>query len=373
MRIIFLPAILFFAFSSCRTTDKAASKNVRTDDLMEKASVSWTGKLPCADCPGIDYQLVLNKDGSFTETSVYQERQVKPFIENGNWNISPDSVIQLRYKGHENRYFAFRGRYLEMLDLQGKEIQSDFREKYRLEPKPENQNTGEEPEAAFWNEKSVRGIDFFASGNEPFWSLEIDFEENLALRLMGEEEISVPAPEQDKTPGAPEVHYRKTINNGLLKIIISRKNCVDNMSGEKRDYEVKIRMEKKGEKVRELSGCGRYIADARLHDVYVLEKFEGKTLRAGDFPRGVPDIDLQPGAGKVFGFGGCNRFFGELSAGNRSLRFEKIGSTLMACDGVDIETRFFRALSEKELPYRLENGKLYLGTGKNEMVFRKVD
>src|SRR5690606_9578972 len=173
--------------------------------------------------------LDLNENGAFTESSFYQEKGEEPFIEKGNWEISPDGIIKLKYQGQENRYFAFRDVYIEMLDPQGKEIQSALKEKYRLYPKSE-QEEPERPDAGFWNEKSVRGVDFFASGNEPFWSLEIDFEKNLVLKLLGEEEISVSAPQQSKTPGAANLQYQKAIPNGLLKITITRKECSDNMS-----------------------------------------------------------------------------------------------------------------------------------------------
>jgi len=54
---------------------------------------------------------------------------------------------------------------------------------------------------------------------------------------------------------------------------------------------------------------------------------------------------LKSSGSRVQGSGGCNRFFGtfELRPGNR-IRFSKIGSTMMACPGMESEAAFFRAL-----------------------------
>ena len=48
---------------------------------------SFTGILPCADCPGIQYVLTLDEN-SFTEVSRYKDRSSEPFITEGAWSQS---------------------------------------------------------------------------------------------------------------------------------------------------------------------------------------------------------------------------------------------------------------------------------------------
>lgn len=66
--------------------------------------------------------------------------------------------------------------------------------------------------------------------------------------------------------------------------------------------------------------------------------------------------------GRVFGHGGCNRFFGsyEISGGD-GLRFGPLGATKMACIGpaMDFESGFFAAL-EKTVSFRREDMSLVL-------------
>ena len=50
---------------------------------------SFSGTLPCADCPGIDEQLVLGADGSFTLSDTYRERPGSAFETRGSWSLEP--------------------------------------------------------------------------------------------------------------------------------------------------------------------------------------------------------------------------------------------------------------------------------------------
>lgn len=57
---------------------------------------TFTGTLPCADCPGIDVTLTLEPDGSYTLTNVYQERPDGTWSNDGHWSVEAgNSVIRL--------------------------------------------------------------------------------------------------------------------------------------------------------------------------------------------------------------------------------------------------------------------------------------
>lgn len=60
---------------------------------------------------------------------------------------------------------------------------------------------------------------------------------------------------------------------------------------------------------------------------------------------------------KVFGYGGCNRYFGEVEIDNSSVSFLQIASTKMACLDNDIEQHYF-AMLEKVASYSIEESKL---------------
>jgi len=69
---------------------------------------------------------------------------------------------------------------------------------------------------------------------------------------------------------------------------------------------------------------------------------------------------LKNAGSRVEGSGGCNRFFGSyaLKPGNR-IRFYGLGSSMMACPGMDSEAAFFRVLETAD-SYALDGDRLQL-------------
>lgn len=111
-------------------------QKVATDQpLIHTVSVTWTGVIPCADCPGIKYELTLKNDGTFREESVYLEEDVQPFIDTGQWKIDKDSIITLGKRTVGKRYFKYTGVSLKMLDNKKQPIESSLAEYYVLERK----------------------------------------------------------------------------------------------------------------------------------------------------------------------------------------------------------------------------------------------
>jgi len=73
---------------------------------------TFTGALPCADCPGIDETLQLNPDGSFKLTDVYRDRPSGTHSITGSWNSEEkDTRVRLdpNSKGEADRVFAISG------------------------------------------------------------------------------------------------------------------------------------------------------------------------------------------------------------------------------------------------------------------------
>lgn len=103
------------------------NKNLTTDG-------TYRGTLPCADCPGIDYQLTLNKNSSYSEKMEYQDRDVPAVLDSGTYAIKNDTILQLKHKpeGSGMRQFAIHKNQLSMLDMNGQIIHSGFADRYIL-------------------------------------------------------------------------------------------------------------------------------------------------------------------------------------------------------------------------------------------------
>ena len=87
------------------------------DHMMEPATVlntkafagTFSGTLPCADCPGIVTTLELRTDGSFMLMETYQERKVEPDMLEGTWTAEENgSRIRLdpNSKSKQDRLYA---------------------------------------------------------------------------------------------------------------------------------------------------------------------------------------------------------------------------------------------------------------------------
>lgn len=62
----------------------------------------FSGKLPCADCPGIETKLTLNEDGSFLLDETYLEKKDGQFNAKGSYEVSADGAfVTLKEEGND--------------------------------------------------------------------------------------------------------------------------------------------------------------------------------------------------------------------------------------------------------------------------------
>ncbi len=92
----------------------------------------FRGLLPCASCSGIDTRLSLLADGSFTLHETYEGARDEnaSFTTKGAWKLVPDDAnrIELTVANapDETRYFELVGVNLEMLDREGRKVESQL-------------------------------------------------------------------------------------------------------------------------------------------------------------------------------------------------------------------------------------------------------
>ena len=94
---------------------------------------TYSGTLPCADCPGIDETLVLAEDGSFVMTDTYRERPDSANVVQGSWSLEAGGKrvrLDPGSKDAADKVFELDGDGLRMLDGEGKPIDSPL--PYRL-------------------------------------------------------------------------------------------------------------------------------------------------------------------------------------------------------------------------------------------------
>ncbi len=215
------------------------------------------------------------------------------------------------------------------------------------------------------------GVDFMASGENPSWSLLIDFDKSMNFTSLGEpKNISTPIPEARIPQDVNAVNYSAETEAGTLQVTIFKKPCVTE-NNEAFSYKVRISA-KTGEMedFQDFEGCGKYIGDYRLNDIWALESINDNPI---DKTMKRPNLEFNLREGKVFGFGGCNRINGTLIVEKDSLAIGELASTRMTCPNADLESQFLSKITNKKFSFAYRNLLLTLTSENDTLVFRKVD
>jgi len=174
LSLLFLVSFLF----ACTTAKNISETPAADQSLKDKAVAVWEGTLPCPDCERIDYRLTLNSDNSFEEVSVFRGETLSETHENGRWQMNTDSIVILKQDQQVYKYFSLNNRQLEMMDLEGKLI--DSVEHYRLQPvtlQDRDQLTGSK-----WRLIEMKGEKIQVSDTASIPTIEFDAS---TRRLMG--------------------------------------------------------------------------------------------------------------------------------------------------------------------------------------------
>lgn len=216
---------------------------------------------------------------------------------------------------------------------------------------------------------------FKGTGNEPFWGIKIGNEEIVFTSLIpGKEKVIFPAVEAIRAMDANVKMYKVSNETASATITIQQLDCQDSMSGSISPYSVKVEIKNNSElETKKVNGCGKYLTDYRLHDIWVLEELNGYKVFATDFQKEMPRIEINSSENRFSGYGGCNAISGSIFYEKDLLRFTKVISTLMACPQGNKEGEFTKAL-QSTTTYSIGNNQLNLSNPSGKLaVFKKVD
>lgn len=229
--------------------------------------------------------------------------------------------------------------------------------------KPKVASTYEEPTNVF----------FKASGTEPFWGIEISEDSIKFTSPEKEKNFAIAYVKPQKAMDANVISYQAKSDKIDLKFTIQQGECSDGMSDKVYNYTVKASLKRGNEKEILMEGCGNYIIDYRLHDIWALEEVEGKKINPEDFKKGIPNLEIYASEARFSGMAGCNQMGGKLFSKKDLIRFTDIFTTEMMCDNYETEKILVKAL-QSTTRYELKENKLYLFNPEGtKAVFRKVD
>ena len=220
-----------------------SSDDKQVSQSIENLPAVFTGVLPCADCPGIESTLVLNEN-SFEEFSHYRNRGNNLYQVDGTWTLTGDTLKLYRVEGELHKAFLYSRDQIKLLDQDLQPITGDLEEYYTLDRSLEQESIRSQH-----SELREDGVDFLASGNEPFWSVHINFDGQLLYKTPGSEK-PYPFSEFEEI-----VENQNTIYNAdEMRITITPEYCRDSMSGFL--FTNRVEIQTNGQN---MTGCGRYL------------------------------------------------------------------------------------------------------------------
>lgn len=252
MKKSFLLPVLFSALAACNHQDTTTGSDSTSQNTSPATRTTpnvigtYQGTLPCADCPGTDYQISLFDDHTFSELVAYQgsyqgTHEGVASVVTGTWKQTSDSTVMIQKKTDSSSFLASEGKLL-LLDTKGKRIEGVLASNYIL--KPVEGGDRRKLLAA----KSKEGVRFTANGNEPGWTLDLD-NKKIHFRNVNGDSLEVPLP-----PARPNTDTLKVYTAATITVSIRNTMCADDMSGLMKPNTVQVQVKDKT-----YQGCGEYI------------------------------------------------------------------------------------------------------------------
>ncbi|TVR29352.1 MAG: hypothetical protein EA390_09920 [Balneolaceae bacterium] len=241
--------VLFVSFrvsTACSELNK--TEQVRSSDPIENLPVAFSGFTPCADCPGIEYYLLIEEDG-FKELKWYRDRSPEPIEQRGEWVLQGDTLTIYDEDNEPLNRFLYREDQLIMLSMQDEQITGELAEMHVIE------RSQEETSIRRHHEKlREEGVHFLASGNEPFWNIQINSDQEIRYRTPETEQFA-PMPKKLTDTDRENFEFSAELESAILNVAVKKEYCRDTMSGFLFTHTVTVQLD--GD--REMRGCGRFL------------------------------------------------------------------------------------------------------------------
>ena len=224
--------------------------------------------------------------------------------------------------------------------------------------------------------KHQQGIDFYAIGNEPFWNLNMDFEKGFHFNTLNGLDFKAPAAKFVKAIDDNIIKYRSITESGEIIVRLDQTDCADNMSGQKFNYRVTVDYKTSKESdFKTYKGCGNYVPDFRLNDIWAIIEVEGIVVNPEIFKAKLPRLEFNIAEKRVLGNDGCNSFNGGFKMEHKRIFIGNLASTMMACfENEEISSKIGKVLSNNNLDYTFENNLLILSKDhKKVIVLKHID
>ncbi len=211
------------------------------------------------------------------------------------------------------------------------------------------------------------GTSWYATGNEPGWSLQIDRNRTILFRDQAGNERKSSLSEKIVLDDGQGFRYVLQTETGLLEVRFMETNCTDDMSGESFPFEVTVNLD-----YTQYKGCGGPTFDHRLQGKWDIVNVNEQKINPDGTGRQAT-LHLQPETGQVSGTDGCNHLKGPLTVALGHLKFGPLATTKMACH--DSPDQLIQSvLNASDLTYSFKEDLLELrGIDGQVLLLRKAE
>lgn len=310
---------------------------------------TFTGIMPCADCPGIAQTLTLRADGLYRLRRIYLGKPDGQFSEPGRWTAEARGKVLSLRSGTDVILFAVRDDgSLRQLDREGQAIESaanlDLHRSAQVEPISEVLRWRGEfrylADAATFTD-CASGMHWPVAMTDAYLAMERDYLQS------------------HSSPGAP-----------LLVKLDGRLALSQALEGASREQLVVERFV--GSQPGAACGSaasgnegGKDSVTADLKNTYwKLIELDGKKIMMPATQEREVRITLSSLGARMTAFAGCNQLTGSYVQQGKALRFSQMAGTLMACASplMEIESNVLKMLGATT-GYRIEGQQLTLLQG----------
>ena len=216
------------------------------------------------------------------------------------------------------------------------------------------------------------GVVFQSIGNEPFWNVRLYEDETFHFIRLGADTIRGLFSPGIKPADLNSLTFPLAFEEGNMTLVAHNDSCTDTMSGEKFSHKVSLTYRDSEGAVNQYEGCGLFLNDPALNDIYVLQSWEGSENPDTNFPKGKPRLAFNLATNTLVGFDGDCEITGKFEPMGDRIFFKEFDYVDAACRP-ETRSRFFDHLNGQEHWLNLEEGRLDLTSSDQVLQFRKGD
>jgi len=204
------------------------------------------------------------------------------------------------------------------------------------------------------NKKWKSGIDITASGIVPVhWWLEADFDQYVSFRSEDGHDLRL-LPILQRSENDQHAYYHIKTGDSALTIIMGATSCENGtLNNSAKSVSVQL-----GNTI--YSGCGLYLYNSQLNDVWELEKINEGRVSSSDFTKGLPYIHFMLTTGDVEVSDGCGLLKGKVMVQGSRFYISGLKGFATNCKTPKISEIFSSMINNKLVDYKLEANSLLL-------------